>query len=71
MSSTNTAPSNHTSFTLTIDDMTCGHCVQSVTNAVVGVQGVAVRSVAAGSATKSALCWVGMNQNAARGECCG
>lgn len=38
------------SFTLTIDGMTCGHCVQAVSKALAGVTGVTVRSVAVGSA---------------------
>lgn len=37
-------------FTLTIDGMTCGHCVQAVTKALAGVPGVAVRSVVVGRA---------------------
>lgn len=50
MSSTGHATANHSTFTLTIDGMTCGHCVQAVTKALVGVQGVGVRSVVVGSA---------------------
>jgi len=45
-----TATTNPTTFTLTIDGMTCGHCVQTVTKALASVPGVAVRSVAVGSA---------------------
>lgn len=37
--------------TLSIDDMTCGHCVQAVTKALSAVPGVAVMSVGVGSAT--------------------
>lgn len=44
------ATANPTTCTLAIDGMTCGHCVQAVTKALAGVPGVAVRSVAAGSA---------------------
>lgn len=36
--------------TLAIEGMTCGHCVQAVTNALSAVPGVKVRSVAVGSA---------------------
>jgi len=36
--------------TLSIDGMTCGHCVQAVTKALSAVPGVKVRSVAVGSA---------------------
>lgn len=36
--------------TLTIDGMTCGHCVEAVTKALSAVPGVKVRSVAVGSA---------------------
>lgn len=36
--------------TLTIDGMTCGHCVQAVTKALSAVPGVTVKSVAVGSA---------------------
>lgn len=50
MISTSTKPANHSSFTFTIDGMTCGHCVQVVTRALAGVQRVAVRSVGVGSA---------------------
>ncbi|QOJ16300.1 MAG: cation transporter [Phycisphaeraceae bacterium] len=50
MSSTGYATANHSTFTLTIDGMTCGHCVQAVTKALVGVQGVGVRLVVVGSA---------------------
>jgi len=47
MNATETKP---TSFTLSIDGMTCGHCVQAVTSALAAVPGVAVRTVAVGSA---------------------
>lgn len=47
LASTTASPA---SFTLTIDGMTCGHCVQAVTKALAGVTGVTVRSVAVGSA---------------------
>lgn len=46
-SSTTAGPA---SFTLTINGMSCGHCVQAVTKVLAGVTGVAVRSVAVGSA---------------------
>lgn len=36
--------------TLSIDDMSCGHCVQTVTKALAGLPSVNVRSVAVGSA---------------------
>ncbi len=36
--------------TLSIDGMTCGHCVQAVTKALSAVPGVTVKSVAVGSA---------------------
>lgn len=36
--------------TLSIDDMSCGHCVQAVTKALSGVPDVKVNSVAVGSA---------------------
>lgn len=47
MDATGAKPIN---FTLSIDGMTCGHCVQAVTNALAAVPGVAVRTVAVGSA---------------------
>jgi copper chaperone len=37
--------------TLTIDGMTCGHCVSAVRQALDGVDGATVESVAVGSAT--------------------
>jgi len=37
-------------FTLAIDGMSCGHCVQAVTKALSAVPGVKVTSVAVGSA---------------------
>ena len=43
-----TAPSEQ--LTLSIDGMSCGHCVQTVTKALSGVPGVKVRAVAVGSA---------------------
>jgi copper chaperone CopZ len=36
--------------TLSIDGMSCGHCVQTVTKALAGLPSVIVRSVAVGSA---------------------
>ena len=36
--------------TLSIDGMSCGHCVQAVTRALSAVPGVKVKSVAVGSA---------------------
>jgi Cu+-exporting ATPase len=54
MNMTTTNPSSGTatpaSFTLTIDGMTCGHCVRAVREALAAVPGVAVRSVAVGRA---------------------
>lgn len=47
MNATGTEPM---SFALSIDGMTCGHCVQAVTNALAAVPGVAVRTVAVGGA---------------------
>ena len=38
------------SFTLSIDGMSCGHCVQAVTKVLAAVPGVGVRSVAVGRA---------------------
>ncbi len=40
-----------TELSMQIDGMTCGHCVQAVRNALSAVPGVAVDSVAIGSAT--------------------
>ena len=37
--------------TLKIDGMTCGHCVAWVKKALAGVDGVAIESVAIGTAT--------------------
>lgn len=37
--------------TVNISGMSCGHCVRSVTNALKGVDGVTLESVAVGSAT--------------------
>ena len=37
--------------TLTIEGMSCGHCVMSVKKALTGVEGVTVENVAVGSAT--------------------
>ncbi|HEX5581723.1 MAG TPA: heavy-metal-associated domain-containing protein [Gemmatimonadaceae bacterium] len=37
--------------TLKIDGMSCGHCVSAVKKALEGLDGVAVESVAVGSAT--------------------
>lgn len=39
--------------TLSIDGMTCGHCVRSVDQALKALDGVAVEQVAIGSATVS------------------
>lgn len=50
MSTAAPEPANHPSFTLTIDGMTCGHCVQAVTKALSDVPGIAVRSIELGSA---------------------
>ncbi|QOJ16353.1 MAG: heavy-metal-associated domain-containing protein [Phycisphaeraceae bacterium] len=54
MTKTTTNPPSTTadpgSFTLTIDGMTCGHCVRAVTKALAAVPGVGVRSVAVGRA---------------------
>lgn len=46
----NTSTTNPASFTLTIDGMTCGHCVQAVTKALATVPEVAVRSVGVSNA---------------------
>lgn len=46
----NTTTATNTTITLTIDGMTCGHCVQAVTKALSAVPGVKVKSVAVGSA---------------------
>lgn len=46
----NTTTPNVQSATLSIDGMSCGHCVQAVTKALSAVPGVKVRSVAVGSA---------------------
>jgi copper chaperone len=37
--------------TLSIDGMSCGHCVRSVEQALKGIDGVAVEQVAVGTAT--------------------
>ncbi len=37
-------------YLLTIDDMSCSHCVSAVTKALAGVPGLNVRTVALGSA---------------------
>ena len=54
MNTTTTNPASNltgpASFTLSIDGMTCGHCVQAVTKVLAAVPGVGVRSVAVGSA---------------------
>jgi copper chaperone len=39
-----------TSLTLQIDDMSCGHCVKAVTEALASVPGVKTQEVAVGSA---------------------
>lgn len=46
----NTTTVTNTTTTLSIDGMSCGHCVQAVTKALSAVPGVKVRSVAVGSA---------------------
>ncbi|MDX2147958.1 MAG: cation transporter [Planctomycetota bacterium] len=45
-----TTQSNPVQYTLTIDGMTCGHCVRTVSSTLGDVPGVTVRSVAVGSA---------------------
>jgi len=45
-----TTTQNAQTTTLSIDGMTCGHCVQAVTKALAAVPGVVVKSVAVGSA---------------------
>jgi len=47
MNTTTNAPGTTT---LSIDGMSCGHCVQAVTKALSAVPGVTVRSVAVGAA---------------------
>lgn len=44
---TQSRPARHT---LAIDDMTCGHCVRAVSEAIGKVPGITVRSVAVGRA---------------------
>lgn len=51
----NTTMETNTTTTLSIDGMTCGHCVRAVTEALAAVPGVGVRSVAVGSAQITAL----------------
>lgn len=46
----NTTMETNTTTTLSIDGMTCGHCVQAVTKALSAVPGVKIKSVAVGSA---------------------
>jgi len=46
----NTTTKTNDSITLSIDGMSCEHCVQAVTKALSAVPGVQVRSVAVGSA---------------------
>lgn len=46
----NTTTETNKTATLSIDGMTCGHCVAAVTRALSAVPGVKVRSVAMGSA---------------------
>ena len=46
----NTTTETNKTTTLSIDGMSCGHCVQAVTKALSAVPGVKVRSVAVGSA---------------------
>ncbi len=45
-----TTQSQPAQYTLAIDGMTCGHCVRTVSATLGEVQGIAVRSVAIGSA---------------------
>jgi copper chaperone len=46
----NATSSSTERLTLSIDNMSCGHCVQAVTKALSGVPGIRVNSVAIGSA---------------------
>ena len=46
----NTMTGTNQTTTLSIDGMSCGHCVQGVTTALAALPGVKVRSVAVGSA---------------------
>ena len=46
----NTTTQTNRTITLAIDGMSCGHCVQAVTQALSAVPGVMVKSVAVGSA---------------------
>ena len=46
----NTTTQTTATTTLSIDGMTCGHCVQAATKALSAVPGVKVKSVAVGSA---------------------
>ena len=46
----NTTTQHVQSTTLSIDGMTCGHCVQAVTKALSAVPGLKVKSVTVGSA---------------------
>lgn len=45
-----TSQTQPTQYTLAIDGMTCGHCVHAVSATLSEIPGVAVRSVAIGSA---------------------
>lgn len=44
------ATNSATPYTIAIEGMTCGHCIKAVTQALAGVPGVHVRSVALGTA---------------------
>lgn len=46
----NTADQTKRTTTLSIDGMSCGHCVQAVTKALSAVPGVTIKSVEVGSA---------------------
>lgn len=50
MSTAAPEPASPATFALTIDGMTCGHCVQAVTKALSDVPGIAVYSIELGSA---------------------
>jgi copper chaperone CopZ len=47
----NTATRNTGTLVLSIDGMTCGHCIQAVTRAIAAVPGARARSVSIGAAT--------------------
>lgn len=50
----NSTSVNQTAYTLSIDGMTCGHCIKTVTTTLASTPGVAVQSVTLGSALISA-----------------